>query len=232
MGILKAILQKLVPKRKMLGGKGGARTVAILLDSVSPDLSARLLAELSPEERASLLAEFPAARLVSTGSRTFAIARYLDVELTGSLIKRDHLCKDLIATLESILRSDISKSARELSPTLRAEARVSIAEALEAIRVGGGWAERAAIVLDSLTDELSSDMLCRMSPESVVALKKAGGDLPFIRDARRKQELFQFLNLSQETHELDSLLQILGVLATAEPQRCAEQIEYYGRSKV
>lgn len=231
MSILRSLLQKLLPRQRVVGRSSGVRGVAILLDSVNSELSERILGEFSAADKELVRAELPKAGLASMGSRTFVIAKYLDVQISNRMVGKDYLCKDLIAALEGLFRTDISGSARKLARTLHTESRVSIGEALQSIRVGGGWAENAVIILDSLESEVASDMLQRMAPESIAALQKTRRDLPFIRDARRRQELCRFLELGQETHELDFLLQTLGVLAAANPQRCAEQIEYFGRAR-
>lgn len=197
------------------------RRVAILLDSLTPELRERILRGLPSGQAEALQAYSSTGLVVSELERMQVLARELKVKLTQHLLDQGDTHSHLTASLQAVVSADSAKYIERFSAEIESRQTISIGEALEAIRVGNTWTRTTAIVLDSLSPATAEQVRRHLPLFQLRAMESLGRARKAKSAQERHRVLCFWLELDPTRHQLESVRVILETAAASNPERFA-----------
>lgn len=138
---------------------------------------------------------------------------------------------ELLAKLIARIELDPESVANDLRERLESATRITIGQALEAIRVSGLGAPEAAIMLSVLPPELSLAVFDQFEVPMSEAVSMHQEKLATPDEALTHRTLCHFLELSAKTYTLEHVTDVLVQLARAGPRKLADEIESFYRKE-
>ena len=204
-----------------------ATRVALILHKVNPELVQDVLSHMSAHNSdavAKVLAKLSDGGEPNKDHCLRILARHLKVKLTGYMLEEKNLQERLLANLESHLRSDPARGAREFDIMLDRRARVSIGDVLRAEKESKERSRWIAILLNSLPEELAQDLLMRVELETADAVRRQADRALRVSEKERRKAVMRFLDLTEE-QELPSLIQALESVCRTSPESSTKRLQ-------
>ena len=205
------------------------RYVASLLRSLPDEVAREELASLPDEFRLAIEAAYRGSSGLASPRE---LAGFLGVRYTRGLKSNPEHFDKLRDQLLSLSRFSQSEFRDKIENSLREHERVSIGEALEAVKVAGVVERKAALLLSSLPADRIDSVLDHFNEHTAQAIEDRLGKAGSTQRTRHAT-LCEFLELDRWTHDYESASFVLLGLAEADPAGLAHEIEvFYTQTRI
>ena len=213
------LLRKLVLVREPPPYRG--RRIAILLDSLTPRLREQIFRGLGRHHALALREYSGYGFQVPDLERMEVLAGEVRVKLTPQLMDQPDLLSHLTASWQAVAESDPAKCVERFNVEMEGHQKITIGEALEAIRVTNDRTRVTAIVLDSLSPAVAESVRRHLTLSELRSIKNVGRYCRAQSEQRRHRVLCFWLELDPTQHEIESVRIILQTAAASNPKRFA-----------